>query len=83
MMLVGAPIEQTLQWYGVPGSMSCAMSKTWLAYSRHCVLIRSISHCTFFFSMDPLTNDGSPTCYLQPSKIGHAMCLWLKIMISE
>ena len=34
------------------------VGKSWLAYSRHCALIQTRSHSTFFFNIDLLTNDG-------------------------
>ena len=41
-----------------------------MAYSCHCASIQSRSHSTFFFCMEPLTNDGGHGWYLLVSKIG-------------
>ena len=44
--------------------------QTWLAMATTVHRFRPTSHSTFFFHMDPLTNDKGPGCYLQGSKIG-------------
>ena len=61
-----SPFVPGYYFLGVEGGVGV---KIWLAYSCHCALIRTRSLSTFFFYMDPLTNEGGPGCYLHLCKI--------------
>ena len=41
------------------GTICTVVRQSYLAYSRHCASIQAQACGTFFFHMDPLTNDGS------------------------